>query len=105
MIVGGPRSIAVPIGQSASFSCNVTGEPTPTIVWQFGGQAIVESSKYTISTSSAADVTMSMLTVSALETSDTGTYTCYAENNHFNETASATLTVQSKTDAAVHVHV
>ena len=100
MIVGGPRSTAVPIDQSASFSCNVTGEPTPTIVWQFGGQEIVESSKYTISTSSSGDLTMSMLTVNALVTNDTGTYTCYAENDHLNEIASATLTVQSKTTAA-----
>ena len=98
MIVSGPRSTAVPIDQSASFSCNVTGEPTPTILWQFGDQEIVESSKYTISTSSSGDVIVSMLTVSALMTSDTGTYTCYAENDHLNETASATLTVQSKTD-------
>ena len=96
MIVGGPQSTAVPIGQSASFSCNVTGEPTPTILWQFNGQQITESSKYTVSTLTSGDVTRSMLTVSALLTSDSGTYSCYAENDHLNETASAMLTVQSK---------
>ena len=101
MIVGGPRSTAVPIDQSASFSCNVTGEPTPTILWQFGDQEIMESSKYTISTtSSSGDIIVSMLTVSALMTSDAGTYTCYAENDHLNETASAVLTVQSKINVA-----
>ena len=96
MIVGGPRSIGVPIGQSASFSCNVSGEPTPTIMWQFNGVKVNESSKYTISMSSSGNVIMSMLTVSDLMTTDSGTYTCSAENNHFNETASAQLTVQSK---------
>ena len=96
MIIGGPQSLGVPIGQSASFSCNVTGEPTPTIMWQFAGTEVTEGSKYTIMTSPSGDVIMSVLTINNLVTADSGVYICFVENDHMNESSDATLQVQSK---------
>ena len=94
MIVVGPRNADVPIGQSATFSCNISAEPTPTVTWEFNGTEIVDGSKYNIMITS--DVTATTLTVSNLMVNDTGTYACHVENVHGNENSSADLTVQSK---------
>ena len=97
MITSGPRNTAIPIGRSATFSCNVSAEPTPTIVWRFNGIDLVDDgSKYTITRSDVTMNTQSVLTVNNLEVGDNGGYSCYVENEHGNETSTANLIVQSE---------
>ena len=97
MIVGGPRNAGVPIGRSATFSCNISAEPTPTVRWEFNGAVIDSGSKYTVTTTPGVTVTIqSVLRVNNLTLNDAGVYTCFVENIHGNETSSANLLVQCK---------
>ena len=95
MIVTGPRDAGVPIAQSATFSCNISAEPTPTFWWEFNGTQIIPGSKYNI-VSTSDGVTVTTLTINNLMVNDNGVYSCFAENLHGNETSSASLLVQSK---------
>ena len=78
------------------FSCQSTGEPTPSISWYFKGVMINVSSKYNISNSSHESVVTSSLTIINAESSDVGTYTCQAENIIGSDQSSGILTVNGK---------
>ena len=90
-ILQGPRDRAVPVGQPVTFQCNATAEPVHTVVWEVNGAVVTSSEKYSISVTS----TLTTITVTNLEVSDMGSYTCVVMNVHGNDTASALLTVQS----------
>jgi len=67
----------------ATFTCQATGEPVPTISWYFNDVMInvSDASKYMImSTSINTTTTENVLTVCNLTSSDVGTYTCNATN-------------------------
>jgi len=60
-------------GDTASFTCQATGEPVPTISWYFNGVPVNESStmKYTISVMSLNTTTINnTLTIMSVESSD-----------------------------------
>ena len=67
----------------ATFTCQATGEPVPTIIWYINGVMVnvSDTSKYMImSTSINATTTENSLSVYNVTSSDVGTYTCNATN-------------------------
>ena len=83
-------------GDTASFTCQATGGPVPTISWYFNGTLVDEANimKYTISETSVNTTTInSILTIMSVESSDVGTYTCNATNVVSSDTSSGVLTV------------
>ena len=88
-------------GDTASFTCQATGEPVPTISWYFNGAPVDEANtmKYTISMMSLNTTTINnTLTIMSVESSDVGTYTCNATNVVSNDTSSGVLTVNGELD-------
>ena len=87
-------------GGTASFTCQATGGPVPTISWYFNNNAAVDEAnmmKYTISETSVNTTTInSTLTIMSVESSDVGTYTCNATNVVSSDTSSGVLTVNGE---------
>ena len=86
-------------GDTASFTCQSTGEPVPTINWYFNGTPVDEANtmKYMISmTSLNATTISSILTIMNVQSSDVGTYTCNATNVVSSDTSSGVLTVNGE---------
>ena len=87
-------------GSNASFTCQATGEPVPTIVWYFNGALVnaTNTIKYTISMMSFNIATINdTLTIMNVQSSDVGTYTCNATNALSSNTSFGVLTVNGKT--------
>ena len=81
-------------GSDATFICNVTGEPVPTIKWYFSGRLLEnDTTKYIIATYE--------LRVLDVQSSDVGTYTCNATNVVSSDTGAGVLTVRGK---SVSIH-
>ena len=86
-------------GDTASFTCQATSEPVPTISWYFNGVLVdvTNMMKYTISEMSLNTTTnSSTLRIMSVESSDVGTYTCNATNVVSSDTSSAVLTVNGE---------
>ena len=86
-------------GETASFTCQATGGPVPTISWYFNGAPVDEANmmKYTISETSVNTTTInSRLTIMSVESSDVGTYTCNATNIVSSDINSGILTVNGE---------
>ena len=84
---------------TATFICQTTGEPVPTISWCFNDVPVnvTNTAKYTVSvTSLNATITNGTLTIMNLQSSDVGTYTCNATNLVSSDTSSGVLTVMSE---------
>lgn len=65
----------------ANFTCQATGDPSPTISWYFNDIPVNKSDKYQISTNPVNYTsTSSILIVKGMRLSDVGNYTCYATN-------------------------
>ena len=81
-----------------TFSCEATGEPVPTIIWHFNSIMIItfNSNKYNISNSTNGSVITSVFTILNTQSSDVGTYTCYAKNDFGDDQNSAVLTINGK---------
>ena len=76
-------------GSNAVFICNFTGEPVPIIRWYFNGSLLEDdTTKYIIITYE--------LQVLNVQSSDVGTYTCYATNVVSSDTSSGILTVRGE---------
>ena len=82
----------------ASFTCQATGEPVPTISWHFNGVLVDKANtmKYTISMMSLNITISSTLTIMNVQSSDVGTYTCNATNVVSTDTSSGILTVNGE---------
>ena len=84
-------------GDTASFTCQATGEPVPTISWYFNGAPLADGATHTISETSVNTTTInSILTIMSVESSDVGTYTCNATNVLSSDTSSGVLTVNGE---------
>ena len=85
-------------GVTASFTCQATGEPVPTISWYFNGAPVDKTNtmKYTISMMSLNITISSTLTIMNVQSSDVGTYTCNAINVVSTDTSSGVLTVNGE---------
>ena len=86
-------------GDTASFTCQATGGPVPTICWYFNGAPvnIANTMKYTVLETSVNTTTInSTLTIMSVQSSDVGTYTCNATNVVSSDTSSGVLTVNGE---------
>ena len=85
-------------GTTASFTCQATGEPVPTISWYFTGTLLTDGgATHTISETSVNTTTISStLTIMSVQSSDVGTYTCNATNVVSSDTSSGVLTVNGE---------
>ena len=86
-------------GDTASFTCQATGEPDPTISWYFNDVPVdvTNTTKYTVSvTSLNVTTSSSTLSIMSVQSSDVGTYTCNATNVVSSDTSSGVLTVNGE---------
>ena len=84
-------------GEIASFTCQATGGPVPTINWYFNNALLANGAKHTISETSVNTTTInSILTIMSVESSDVGTYTCNATNVVSSDISSGVLTVNGE---------
>ena len=84
-------------GDTASFTCQATGEPVPIISWYFNGALLTDGATHTISeTSVNTTIINSTLIIISVESSDVGTYTCNATNVVSSDTISGVLTVNGE---------
>ena len=80
-------------GTTATFICEADANPRHTIEWTKNDEELFNSSRISITGLGTA---ISTLTITDLQLSDTGSYTCFAENVHGNDSASDELFVQGK---------
>ena len=81
-------------GNMATFICQATGRPVPSISWHYNNILLVNGTEYMISEMSLNTTTISnALTIMSVESSDVGTYTCNATNVASSDTSSGVLTV------------
>ena len=82
----------------ATFSCQATGEPVPSIIWYFDGVMINVSNttKYNVTSSINGTVITSIITIMNTQSSDAGIYTCEAENFLGTSRSSGILTINGQ---------
>ena len=73
------------IESELSVICPVNGLPTAIITWRKGNETLPSDGRMAIRNGT--------LFIAELEVSDTGTYTCFAENSKGNATVSSNVTV------------
>ena len=84
-------------GDTASFTCQATGVPVPTISWYYNGSLLVNGTEYMITEMSLNTTTISnTLTIMSVESSDAGTYTCNATNVVSSDNSSGVLAVNGE---------
>lgn len=89
-----PLSLRVDRGEDAAFSCKLTGDPMPEVVWEKDGKRlkdIFESSHYRVC---EQDGGWYQLKVFRTRAPDGGVYTCRAFNEHGESVAGAVLLVE-----------
>jgi len=96
VIVDGPQTQNVTIGESFKLTCNATGYPVPTIEWRQNGipYTIRDPSVITIMLTEELQSTSSVITVTNATTSDTGLYQCVATNGVDTDIKNATVVIQ-----------
>ena len=88
------NDVTVVVEEFLVLQCTVMGVPTPTTKWIRNGQTLVNGARYGITVQHPNTSTVqTSLTVSAIQLSDAGGYTCMAENSVSTATAEATVTV------------
>lgn len=94
-LIDAPEDATKHEGESVVFECFATGEPTPTVEWEFQDQIIdTDNGKYSIG--AFASSAFGSLTVYNLIYDDHGVYTCNASNAVGTLLRSAELFVQRK---------
>ena len=77
-------------GLNVTFECEAVAEPLYTVEWQLNETSLNNSSnKYLVNPITG------QLSIYSVVLEDTGMYTCIVDNIHGNDSASATLTIQS----------
>ncbi|XP_037881152.1 peroxidasin isoform X2 [Glossina fuscipes] len=87
-ILMAPQNQTIKIGKSFVLECDADGNPIPSITWQFNGAAVVVSQHLTLENENTE------LIVNNAQESDSGLYTCIAENENGRTTIAATVTVE-----------
>ena len=85
-----PQSTTVSLGETARFTCDIDGEPAPSVTWLHEGTTIVSSHHYQVTTTQYK----STFEISSVELSDEGTYTLIVENSEGKQEARFTLTIR-----------
>ena len=76
VIVVQPRVRYVNMGDSATFTCNASGTPSPNITWHRSGKEVSGSRYILIQTAES-----SQLTIKSVSHADSGFYVCQASSN------------------------
>ncbi|KAK5860570.1 hypothetical protein PBY51_022034 [Eleginops maclovinus] len=84
-----PQSVTVSEGESAKFTCDIDGEPAPTVTWMYESRTIVTSHHVQVTTTQYK----SSFEISSVTTSDEGSYTVVVENSAGRQEAHFTLTI------------
>ena len=81
-----------------TFNCQAIGEPLPNITWQFNDIMInvSDATKYNVTDTLNETVITSLFTIISTQSSDVGTYTCFAENIIGSDQRFAVLTLNGK---------
>ena len=69
-----PMNQTIPKGQTASFSCSATGDPTPSIKWYKSQDPISNNTHFSV-------LSNATLVVNNVSEQDNGWYTCRATND------------------------
>ena len=106
MIVVHPnQTTSVGVGNTITFVCVAYGIPDPSISWNRGDTTLSNGSRVTIYeellTDNGVTFVQSILELCSAEVEDAGQYSCFAENNLGNDTATFVLTVNGKALAYV----
>ena len=82
-------------GDTAVFTCQVTGEPVPTISWYLNNVPVdvTNTVKYSVISTGPGQST---LRINNVQSSDVSTYTCNATNVVSSDTSSGVLTVNGE---------
>ncbi|XP_018021164.1 Down syndrome cell adhesion molecule-like protein Dscam2, partial [Hyalella azteca] len=91
---GGRVTVEVEAGVAATLECRARGDAPLTVVWSYRGDAIVPSDKYKVQSVREELEEVSLLTVNAASSDDSGSYQCQASNVHGMNTYTVTLSVQ-----------
>ena len=86
-------------GDTAIFTCQVTGTPIPNIIWYFNGVPVETDNamKYVVSeTSFNPTFKESRLAINNVELSEMGVYTCNASNIISSDISSGMLTINGE---------
>jgi len=77
-----PNDTVATEGDQVTCNCNVTGVPTPQIAWKKDGELVTNSTKITVTTSSASSrgYTASQLQIRQVSKEDVAVYSCIAWN-------------------------
>lgn len=84
-----PRSLTVSEGDSARFSCDIDGEPAPTVTWMHGSRTISSSHRVQLSTTQYK----SSLEICGVSASDEGSYAVVVQNSAGRQEAAFSLTI------------
>ena len=90
------------IGQSVSFTCVVSGVPTPTVTWYHNGAQLSTGGEISIRRNSP---NVSVLFLSSLAVNQTGMYQCFASNVVGRTQASWALQVRISGESITHTHI
>lgn len=88
-----PQSVTVSEGETVKFTCDVDGEPAPTVTWQREGQVLVSSHRHHVTSVEYK----STFEITKVEMSDGGNYTVVVENPEGKQEAQFSLTVRKPT--------
>ncbi|CAH0714526.1 unnamed protein product, partial [Brenthis ino] len=94
-----PTEVTVELGRSITLTCQAKGEPEPRLSWYRNGELITDQnsdSKYRLTTKYNSQGFESLLTITGLESEDSGDYVCDAiqESNLLDDcTASTTFNI------------
>lgn len=104
VISSGVIDQAINEGDSASFTCQATGEATPTITWYCNGILVDETNtqKYITSRTQLSNTTInSSIVIIKVKSTDVGTYACNATDANSTGISSGILTVYGELFAIV----
>uniref|UniRef100_T1PGN3 Cell adhesion molecule-related/down-regulated by oncogenes n=1 Tax=Musca domestica TaxID=7370 RepID=T1PGN3_MUSDO len=90
-ILMAPQNQTIKVGKNFVLECDADGNPIPTISWQFNGEPITATTE---NDHLVLENENTELIVNKAQESDSGVYTCVAENDNGRTKISATVTVE-----------
>ena len=90
-----PETIDAVLGEQTTLTVEAEGIPQPKVTWLFNGQPLKSSPKHKIETSKD-NPHLTNLTITKLDTTDTGKYTAIIDNGLEKIESNSTLNIHSK---------
>ncbi|CAH1243113.1 PTPRA [Branchiostoma lanceolatum] len=96
-----PQNQTVTLDQSATFTCVIGGDPTPSVTWYKDSAEISTGGRFNLgeTTDDLQNTVTSTVTISGIQRGDNGQYTCKGTNSAGTESSeAASLIVQERPD-------